>query len=374
MVSWRPRASRAGPHHLDFNRYHAVALTRLVRFTFVDSLVHAWESAFTRTLPPLEAIVAEHLSTVDRGRPATRPKHRIGSAGSVYEQVTNRIMAALEAGVVPWRKPWHEHSEPPCNAVSRRQYHGINLLLLGLSHYRDHRWLTYQQARELGGHVRLGEKASLAVFWKKWEVENPDSSTGELRRDHIPLLRRYYLFNVQQCESLALPELTFNNRSHPQRIEAAEALLRNMPNPPRLHEGCKQACYYPLVDVVQMPPLEAFVSSDAYYATLFHELGHSTGHTSRLKRVGITEHPTFGTIEYSREELVAELTSSFCCALIGLDNSVIDDAASYIGGWLKRLKSDPKVIVTAAGLAQRATDWIRGEDPAADRHLTEATS
>lgn len=285
--------------------------------------------------------------------------HSRSTGHSPYQIVTDRIIQALGEGVVPWRKPWQENAALPCNAVSKRSYHGINLLLLGLSRYRDHRWLTYRQAQQLGGHVRASEESSIAIFWKKWERPG-DTEEGQTRqRKHAPLLRFYRLFNVQQCDGLRLPELALGVRPAHQRIEAAEALIRSLAHPPRFHEGCKVACYYPLVDIVQMPPLDVFDTPDDYYATFFHELGHATGHESRLNRPGVTGHPKFGTNEYSREELVAELTSAFCCATLGLDNSLTYNAASYIHNWLKSLRADPKAIVTASAQAQKAADYLQ---------------
>lgn len=139
---------------------------------------------------------------------------------------------------------------------------------------------------------------------------------------------------------------------------AAEALAREMPNPPKMHQGKQQACYYPLLDIVQMPAFESFASAESYYVTLFHELAHATGHEKRLDRLGVKS--TFGSKEYSREELIAELASAFCCATLGLDNSFIDDSASYIGGWLRALREDPRAILIASGQAQRAADYIQG--------------
>jgi antirestriction protein ArdC len=302
--------------------------------------------------------VALHLSNT-RANTRARTRRSSNAQQSPYQLVTDQILEALKAGVVPWRKPWHE-TAPPCNAVTGRPYHGINFFLLSLSRFQDHRWLTYRQARESGGHVRTGEKATLVVFWKKWEVDSPDAATGELKKQGIPLLRHFSVFNVQQCDELALPPLEILANPHNERIAAAEQLLQGLPDPPRLHTGCKQACYYPLVDVVQIPSIESFLNADAYYATLFHELGHATGHERRLNRKGVMDTPSFGTCDYSREELVAELTSSYCCAALGLDNSLIENAASYIEYWWARLKSDPKAIVIAAGYAQRAADHIRG--------------
>ncbi|HTQ10397.1 MAG TPA: zincin-like metallopeptidase domain-containing protein [Fimbriimonadaceae bacterium] len=301
--------------------------------------------------------MSQHLSYARERRPKTRnvpPR----SVCSPYQIVTDKIIQALERGVVPWRKPWHTQEGPPCNAVSRRPYHGVNLLLLSLAHYQDHRWLTYKQAKELGGFVRPGESSSIAVFWKAWKIEDEEQKDGEVKRRQVSVLRFYNLFNVVQCEGLGLPELEGDGRQEHERIAAAEALVRNVPDSPRLHEGDKQACYYPLADVVSIPALSSFVSADSYYNTLFHELAHATGHESRLNRPGMRS--IFGSRDYAREELVAELTSAFCCAMLGLDNSLLEDSASYIGGWLKTLHDDPRAIVVAASQAQRATDYLRG--------------
>lgn len=301
--------------------------------------------------------MAQHLSTTGDRRQATR-KSPVRSAPSPYQIVTNRILQALERGVVPWRKPWQTQAGPPCNAVSKRPYHGINLLLLSLASYQDHRWLTYKQAKDLGGFVKPGEQSAVAVFWKPWEVSDEEEASGEVKRRQVSFLRFYNLFNVSQCEDLDLPALAAAERPEPQRIAAAEALVRQMPGPPKMHKGDKQACYYPLLDTVQMPALGSFISSETYYCTLFHELAHATGHESRLNRSGVKA--AFGSKEYAREELIAELASAFCCATLGLDNSLIEDAANYIGGWLKTLQDDPRAIVVAASQAQRAADYLQG--------------
>jgi antirestriction protein ArdC len=326
--------------------------------------------------------VALHLSN-HRGRNArSRPVSPKATGPSPYEVVTNRIIDALENGVVPWRKPWQENSALPCNAVSQRPYHGVNLFLLGLSRYADHRWLTYRQAQELGGHVRPGEQSSIAVFWKQLELTGEAEDEGvEARRKQIPLLRFYHLFNVAQCEDLMLPKLEVTSKPRHERIAGAEALVQAIPNPPRLREGSKVACYCPSIDVVEIPAIDAFETPDSYYATLFHELGHATGHETRLNRPGVTNTPRFGTNDYSREELIAELTSGFCCASIGLDNSLIDNAAGYIQGWLTTLKADAKAVIAASAQAQRAADYLRGSasrddqaDPIAGTASLEATA
>lgn len=305
--------------------------------------------------------MSKHLF-INRGHPASQSHRPNGSTGqSLYESVTAKIIEALERGVIPWRKPWQGSSSLPCNALSKRAYHGINLLLLGLAPYRDHRWLTFRQAGEIGGHVKPGERSSIAIFWKRWDIDQVDRLTGQTKRETIPLLRQYHLFNVEQCVGLDLPPLELADRFEPhERIQQAEALAQSMLNPPGIAEGGNSAYYRPADDLVQVPPIGAFLTPDAYYATLFHELGHATGHETRLNRPGVTATIQFGSGDYSREELIAELTSAFCCAALGLDNSLNEDAASYIQGWLKRLRGDPKVVIAASTQGQRAADYIRG--------------
>lgn len=272
---------------------------------------------------------------------------------SIYQAVTESILAALAKGTVPWRKPWTTNATLPVNAVSRRAYRGVNVFLLGLSPYSDHRWVTLKQANELGGKVKRNERATFVVFWKQWEVPQSDEET---RRKTIPLLRRYWLFNAEQCEGLHLPALEVPRTLN--RIDNAELAVKSMPYPPTIREGGSAAFYRPFDDLVQVPEFSSFMNPDSYYGTLFHELGHATGHPSRLARAGVADQVQFGSESYCREELVAELCSAFCCATLSLDNSLINDAASYIQGWMSVLKSDPKAVVIAAAQAQRAADYI----------------
>jgi antirestriction protein ArdC len=278
----------------------------------------------------------------------------------LYSSVTQTILDALERGVVPWRKPWRSFNSLPVNAISNRPYRGVNALLLGITPYTDHRWLTFRQVTEQGGKVRKGEKASLAVFWKLWEPNDSNSNEDETERQkRVPILRHYSLFNAEQCENLALPELYQPEEAERhQRIQRAEQIISDMPNPPTIAEGGSSAWYRPSIDHVQVPKLSAFNSPDSFYATLFHELGHATGHESRLARKTVTRAIQFGSGDYSQEELVAELTSAFLCAKAGLDNSLLADSASYIDGWLDVLNNDRKAVVYAAAQAQKAADHI----------------
>lgn len=280
---------------------------------------------------------------------------------AIYENVTKTIIQALEQGVIPWKKPWHQLQSVPVNATTNRPYRGVNTFLLSIHPYTDHRWLTIKQANELNGAVKPGEKATTVVFWKRWTPNLPaDEQEPGVHRE-VPLLRYFKVFNAEQCVGLSLPELhrAEEYKEH-ERIERAELLVRHMPNPPTITEGGNTAWYRPSDDHVQIPELSRFETPDSYYATLFHELGHATGHELRLNRTGVTGKILFGSGEYSKEELVAELTSAFCAATVSLDDHVVGSAASYIEGWLGVLRSDPKAVVIAAAQAQRASDHIRG--------------
>lgn len=280
---------------------------------------------------------------------------------AIYQSVTDRIIEALERGVVPWRKPWHSGSTLPANALFNRPYRGVNILLLSLAPFTDHRWLTFHQASQLGGKVCKGEKSTTIVFWKQWETKETDPETGEVKTKRLPLLKTFSVFNVEQCSDLKvapLPKVEILPESA--RIDRAESILRSMPNPPTIGFGGNSAWYRPSDDHVQLPVLSKFESADAFYATLAHELTHSTGHEKRLNRAGVTEAIQFGSESYSHEELVAELGSAFIAAAASLDHRLIDNAASYINGWLTVLKAEPKLVVIAAAQAQRAVDHIYG--------------
>ncbi len=194
----------------------------------------------------------------------------------VYEIVTSRILAALEKGTVPWHQPWT--SQPPANLVSRKAYRGVNVFVLRCSPHSSPWWATYRQIQELGGHVRRGEHGTPVCFWKWLDKEEGDEENVE----RFPLLRYYTVFNSEQCEGI--DHLIPKGKSSPADIAAAEMILQGMPNPPRLQHHTLQAAYHPGLDLVTIPPISQFNQAEAYYSTLFHELGHSTGHPTRLNR------------------------------------------------------------------------------------------
>lgn len=267
-----------------------------------------------------------------------------------YERITERIVALLEQGTVPWHKPWKVTTGLPRNLVSGKPYRGINVFLLMAMSYESPHWLTFRQAIQLGGSVKKGEKACPVVFWKPLETDNDTENTKK-----IPLLRLYHVFNVSQCDGLnGLPETV------PMTSTKSAEIVANMPEPPVIQHGMAHAFYSPREDMVGLPALERFEAEAAYYATLFHELVHSTGHENRLNRASITERNGFGSDPYCKEELIAELGSAFLCGFADIVDRTIDNSAAYLEGWLERLKKDRTLIVSAAAQAQKAADFILG--------------
>jgi antirestriction protein ArdC len=272
--------------------------------------------------------------------------------GSVYDQITERVVELLTQGTIPWHKPWNVKRGFPRNLVSKKPYRGINVFLLHAMHYESPLWLTYHQAQELGAHIRKGEKACPVVFWKQLEVEDKESHEIE----KVPMMRFYYVFNLAQVDGL-------------KEVPAAEAeavitkpaeIVERMPQRPEIKSGFAKAFYSPGEDFVGMPDRERFTGEDEFYSVLFHELTHSTGHKNRLDRPTVTEANGFGSEEYSREELIAEMGAAFLCGVAGIGERTINNSAAYVQNWLTALQNDHKLIVQAAGQAQKAADFILG--------------
>lgn len=295
------------------------------------------------------------------------------SRESVYQSVNDRIVAVLEAGgLAPWTRPWKLSGGYPTSLRSGKRYRGINVLLLMMEGYDDPRWGTYKAIGEAGGQVRKGEHATRIVLWKPVKKKDADGEeTGYM------LLRDYAVFNAKQADGL--PELPVEEEREFTPIEAADAIVRgyvwaegstsaisghtdvsriNQAVGPMVKHGYDRAAYSLLDDTVLMPKPEQFVSDEAYYTTLFHELTHSTGSQKRLKRI---ESALFGSDPYAKEELVAEIGASFLGGIAGFDTAGGDESAAYLGGWLERIKGDPKLIVQAAAQAQKAADLILGD-------------
>lgn len=282
---------------------------------------------------------------------------------SVYEIVTERILALLEQGTIPWRKPWSETNGPVAALNIRGTiYRGANRALLPALGHESPVWLTYKQAREYGGHVRTGEKSTPIVFWlfddKRPGEADPDP---EATTRHTRVMFRYYPgFNLDQTEDVSVPPATLAklaDRPEPEPIAAAEAIVAGYKGAPVVYHYGNRAFYDPAGDRVVTPGQETFTTPEHYYSTLFHELGHSTGHESRLAR---DIKNVFGDHLYSQEELVAELTASFLAAEAGIDAPTLTNSAAYIASWMRALQNDPRLFTVAAGRAQKAADHILG--------------
>jgi antirestriction protein ArdC len=288
----------------------------------------------------------------------------------VYDRITNRIIQSLETGVRPWLKPWNaDHAAGKITRPLRHNgqpYSGINVFMLWMeaeaAGYSAPIWMTFRQARELGGHVRKGEKGALVVYANSITKTAQDEATGEESEHKIPYMKGYTVFNVEQIDDLpahyyakaARPNLT------PQeRISPVEAFLAQ--TGADLSHGGNQAFYMPSQDRIQMPPFEFFRDPESYYATLLHETVHWTKHPKRLDRD--FGRKRWGDEGYAMEELVAEIGAAFLSADLGITPDIREDHASYIASWLKVLKNDKRAIFTASSHAQRAATFLHELQP-----------
>lgn len=271
----------------------------------------------------------------------------------IYQEVTDRIVAQLEQGVIPWRKPWII-SGKGC-AISRstgKAYSLLNQLILG----KPGEYLTYAQCAKEGGHIRKGEKASMVVFWK-W-VEQKDEETDEVKK--IPFLRHFSVFHIDQCEGIKPKHELPAAAQTLDPDAAADSIISDYLQRSGVklsHVAGDRAFYRPSTDTVTLPLLAQFKELAEYYSTTFHELTHSTGHASRLNR--LTKLACFGSEEYSKEELVAEIGAAALVNHVGLETpGSFRNSAAYVQSWLKALKDDRRLIVSAAGQAEKACSLI----------------
>ena len=278
---------------------------------------------------------------------------------NVYEIITEQVLEIMSQGVIPWKKPWNARGAHR-NLITGKQYRGINVFLLSCSSFSSPWWLSFKQAKEKGGMVRKGEKGRQIVFWKPFLTQ--DTETG--KEIKVFMLRYYTVFNLDQIEGVEAPQEPETIELEP--IAEAERIVSEMQNRPVIEQaGGNKACYYPGKDSVQMPYFQDFDESEKYYSVLFHELGHSTGHGSRLARKEVQVCSRFGSEDYSKEELVAEMTAAFLCGESGILPATVENSAAYLQSWSARLKEDKKMVINAAAAAQRAADYIL------NRNLTE---
>lgn len=283
----------------------------------------------------------------------------------LQQVVTDRIILALEGGIIPWKKGWTAYGVPR-NYATGKAYQGINAFLLSFSPVGEYPlYLTFKQALDLGGCVRKGEKGEQVVFYSN--VEGKQKATGEKSDDYF-LMKAYTVFNISQIDGIEfqLPEKVERTFTPNETAEAIAQRYLSLSGAPTLAHGGPRAYYAPESDHIQMPPRLTFRSEQAYYRTLFHELGHSTGAAHRLNRADLVNNGGKGSATYAREELTAEMTTAFLNAEIGYaPEPEGDQHASYIQSWLVALKGDKTLVFKAAGLAQKASYLIKGETPPA---------
>lgn len=292
------------------------------------------------------------------------------SKRDLYQEVTDRMINLLEQGVTPWRCSWSQYG-PARNYATGHIYSGINAVLMNLTPHPIPYFISFKQAKSLGGKIRKGAKSSAVYFFKSYHKDqhgktlNPEQvqalhGMGE-ETTRIAFLKYFNVFNIEDVEGVEfdIPEVTLKDH---ERINYCEELIQGIPNPPELvTEDANRAYYVPSSDKLNIPDLRQFETAEEYYSTLFHELTHSTGHASRLNREGVTKLNPFGSADYSKEELIAEMGASFLCAHTGIDlPEVTENSAAYLQGWLSVLKADKKLIFKAAAEAQKAVDYMRG--------------
>lgn len=277
-------------------------------------------------------------------------------AKTVYDIVTEKVLQAFQGNTIPWQKPWKQGGMKPCNAVSGREYSGGNYFLLSMLPFKTPAFMTLKQMTAEKATVKKGEEKNyFPVFF--WNILEKKDAKGKIQK--IPMLRYFLVWNIEQIDGYELPE-KFQPIKHFDNEPIVEAqniidAFNNKPN--MIIKGSNRAYYSPTNDTIVLPELNQFEDKQNYYAVAFHELAHSTGHSNRLNRKEVNEPITFGSHDYSLEELVAELTSAFLCAELGLDNTS-DNSTAYIKGWFSKLKNDPKLFWTASGRAQKACDYI----------------
>lgn len=318
-------------------------------------------------------------------RPGGRKNKRAGAGGKLpsirtkepsdaYERITERILNILENGVVPWQSPSIARVGFPRNFSTGKFYQGINIFVLGSAEFQSPYFLTYRQAKEMGGQVRAGERGLPIVKVGTWEKDtkaegqNVANSAEESRK--LKFLRIYTVFNACQIDEITFPETPpCPVYTESMKNEAARLIAAGMPNPPSIFEG-RKACphYIPATDTVEMPSRNTFRGEWRFYKTLYHELAHSTGHPSRLNRRSLVENRGMYAVGdsrkiYCKEELVAEMTAAFLGAHAGIIEDEFENSATYLKSWLDvlRVKDNKRWLVQAASEAQRAANYILGE-------------
>lgn len=271
----------------------------------------------------------------------------------IYQAVTDRIIAQLEQGIIPWKKPWTGAGHQAISHSTGKPYSLLNQMMLG----RAGEYATFKQIQDEGGRVKKGAKSSMIVFWK-WVEQKGEENPEEVKK--IPFLRYFNVFHIDDCEGIKAKYAAELPKEYASADEAAEQIITDYLSRSGVkltHEAGDRAFYTPSADAVTLPLREQFAQTAEYYGTAFHELVHSTGHESRLNR--IEKLAFFGSESYSKEELVAEIGSAALVHQVGLETEdSFRNATAYVQNWLKALKNDKKLIVSASGKAEKAVALI----------------
>lgn len=274
---------------------------------------------------------------------------------SVYQMVTDRIIAELEKGVIPWERPWTGVRSGAYNRISKKSYSLLNQMILR----NPGEYATYQQWQSIGGQVRKGAKGEMVVFWKMLQAEE-ENENGEKVKKTVPMLRYYNVFHISQVDGVQPLERAELNELEP--IKEAENVLNDYITREGItleRSASNEAYYRSFTDTIHLPLMEQFKNPAEYYSTAFHEAAHSTMKEARCNRP--QKYSFFGNEDYSKEEMIAELTSTSLLNIIGIETKhSFRNSVAYIQSWLKVLRNDSRFIVSASGKAEKAVNYILG--------------
>lgn len=289
----------------------------------------------------------------------------------VYSIVTDQIIKIMESGVIPWTQPWNNYN-PHQNPITKTKYKGINRILLSCAHLIQKRdpfdsnlWMTMNEINALNGRVITGQKSTMLIFWKP-EVIKESKDNPEEYIIIPPVLRYYRVFNLDQTSGIDKSKFQTQAQQilkpNTDPIAECESIVNKYTDRPEIgfDKNSNSAFYNPVFDKVVTPPKETFISQKHYYATLFHELAHSTGHQSRINR-SLIKNYFHSREDRSKEELIAEMSAAFLCTMAGINsNELIENQASYIDGWLSVFNKDKTILISAAAQAEKASNYIQG--------------
>lgn len=291
----------------------------------------------------------------------------------VYEIVTQRMIRMIEeTGKLPWVRPWTNRGMA-VNYITQKPYRGINQFLTE----PGEEYASYKQIKKAGGSIKKSEtkKYTIVTYWlwtkKKGKEDTDEGEEKSGKKFAVPFY--YKVWKISQCEGLKSKRKDVETFDH-DPIQEAENIkddFFSQINAPGLGFGPGRAMYVPSIDVINTPPIEDFMDVERYYSTMFHEMAHSTGHATRLNRMGIVQFDKFGSEQYSKEELIAEFTAAMLCGVAGIENKTIEQSVAYVQSWMQRLKEEPKLLMVAAAQAQKASDWIQGISYEAETEETE---